>query len=112
MNAPRTQHERLADFLMAHRQGLTAIDCVRRPTFDGGAPIMRPSSRMQQVRGILDAKGYDLVTEGRRHRCVIYKARRRTATRELASVIPAAEALFEPPPAAPRSPLDPWDGDQ
>lgn len=110
---PRTQHERLAAYLLTHRPGLTAVDCVRQPTFDGGPPIMRPASRMAQVRAILDAKGYDLVVDGRRNRCVVYRAARRVpAEPEAAAVVPGvAEALFQPSPPAPRSPYDVW-GDE
>jgi len=110
---PRTQHERLAAYLLAHRPGLTAVDCVRQPTFDGGPPVMRPASRMAQVRAMLDAKGYDLVVDGRGNRCAVYRAVRRVpAQPEAAAVVPdVAEALFQPPPAQPSGPYEVW-GDE
>lgn len=103
----RTQHERIARFLIAHRDGLTAVDCVRAPTFDGGPPIMRPASRIAQVREILDARGYDLVTGGKRDKCVVYRA----ARRQPAASPPAAEsqALFVPAPPAPCSAIEGWE---
>jgi len=68
---------------------------------------------MAQVRAILDAKGYDLVVDGRRNRCVVYRAVRRVlAEPGAAAVVPGAAALFRPPPPAPRSPFDPWGDDR
>lgn len=110
-----TQPERIAGHLIRNAQGLTAVDCVNAPTFDGGAPILRLASRMARVRELLAARGYELVTDGRRNKCVVYRARR---------TVPASAPNDDTEPLAlvdrrvgvapPRSALDPWpwDGDR
>ena len=73
----RTQVERVRRALLdAGRRGITAADFIRQPTADGGPPILGLSSRIVDVRPILAAEGYGIVTAGRRDRCSVYVARR------------------------------------
>lgn len=67
-----TQVERIVAALRRHPEGITAVDFLLPDVIDGGKPITRVAAR------ILDARmqGHDIVTDGERNGCVVYRLAR------------------------------------
>ena len=82
-----TQNDRVAKMLRAAgRRGLTQLD-LDGPTPDGGKPIRRLASRINDLR----ARGYEIDSTGRRNRMAVYRL--------ISEPVPVSEAE---PAAAPQ----------
>lgn len=64
-----TQTQRVLRALRARGEhGLTRVDFQPPHVLDGGAPILHPGARVEELR----KKGYRILSAGRRNKCVIY----------------------------------------
>lgn len=104
---PMTQKQRVLRSLeRAGQRGITAVDFAAPAVCDGGPPIMRLPSRIDELK----QDGHRIVAAGTRHRCRVYVL---VAPVALPPDSPAAEAtdapLFAPTVgvAPPRSAVDP-----
>jgi len=65
-----TQTERVIRALeRAGDRGICAVDFLLPDVIDDGKPITRLAARVLDARGL----GYDIVTDGERHGCAVYK---------------------------------------
>lgn len=84
---PATQRERVLDALRrAGLRGVTAVDFLPLHVIDGGAPITRLASRVEE----LGRAGHRIERAGRRARCIVYRL-------APSAPAPAAEAQVETP---------------
>lgn len=64
-----TQAQRIHRALkLAGPRGITALDFIRTPTFDGGLPITRLAARIQELR----EQGHVITSSEKRNKCAVY----------------------------------------
>ena len=72
-----TQQQRVLRALRAAGgRGISAVDFLAPDVCDGGAPIVRLPSRIEELR----RAGHPILSRGRRHGCVVYVLRAESRT--------------------------------
>ncbi len=74
MSRGPTQRARvLRQLINAEKHGITARDFLLPDVCDGGRPITRLASRIDEIRAEIRAEGRSIDASGRRHGFVIYR---------------------------------------